>query len=457
MHGRHEPHSVPVESFDAEGRLGRLTGVIVVAVVCACTLVQAAVAKPTPRPHISWFDATPQAVPAAGGTVVVRVYVRNARRCAFETQRGATSAVRHLRTVSCSSGRATVRLHVPANRTSRILALRFRVTARNARGQGVSARVEVVQQPRAVPPAPEPLEIQTSSTPSATVGFGYSVALVATGGKRPYTWAVESGSLPPGLALDALGTIAGSAAAAGTWTFEARVADAAGKTATLAYSLTVAAPPPATADIPAYTSSNWSGYILSGGPYTAVTGTFNVPTVSASPTDTSTSEWVGVDGADPSDQDLLQAGVAQDYSADTDRYVTYAWVEELPAAAEPIPLEVEPGDQVTVTISLVATNTWNVYVKNDSTGQAFSIDETYSGRGLSAEWVVEAPTLVSTMSIATVGAFSPVTFTGLGVNPVSGSFASVILVQDGQWVSVPSGLTPTGFTVAHGSVAPAAP
>src|SRR3954471_23390807 len=47
------------------------------------------------------------------------------------------------------------------------------------------------------------LLITTKTLPNATGGAAYDQAVVATGGAAPYTWAIQSGGLPPGLALGA--------------------------------------------------------------------------------------------------------------------------------------------------------------------------------------------------------------------------------------------------------------
>jgi len=48
--------------------------------------------------------------------------------------------------------------------------------------------------------ASAPPQITTSSLPDGTVGAAYSISLAATG-DGPIVWSLESGSLPPGLAL----------------------------------------------------------------------------------------------------------------------------------------------------------------------------------------------------------------------------------------------------------------
>jgi hypothetical protein len=51
------------------------------------------------------------------------------------------------------------------------------------------------------------------------VGIAYLATLQASGGSIPYTWALASGKLPPGLAISASGTISGTPASAGTFNF----------------------------------------------------------------------------------------------------------------------------------------------------------------------------------------------------------------------------------------------
>jgi len=56
-----------------------------------------------------------------------------------------------------------------------------------------------------------PAILTANPLPSATAGYAYNLILQATHGATPYTWAVVSNSLPPGLALDSgSGTISGT-------------------------------------------------------------------------------------------------------------------------------------------------------------------------------------------------------------------------------------------------------
>jgi hypothetical protein len=68
---------------------------------------------------------------------------------------------------------------------------------------------------------PQPPAIITTTLTGGTVGTTYDVTLTATG-DNPITWAVDSGELPDGLTLNTDGTITGTPAAAGIFTFTVR-------------------------------------------------------------------------------------------------------------------------------------------------------------------------------------------------------------------------------------------
>jgi hypothetical protein len=60
------------------------------------------------------------------------------------------------------------------------------------------------------------------------VGQPYQFGFETWGGEAPFTWALASGTLPPGLTLDVqTGLIAGQPTAAGSETFTVRVTDSA--------------------------------------------------------------------------------------------------------------------------------------------------------------------------------------------------------------------------------------
>lgn len=71
-----------------------------------------------------------------------------------------------------------------------------------------------------------PLEITCNNPPTGKVGVPYSHAFGVSGGTPPYTFTVTSGSLPPGLSLNAVtGVVSGTPTAGGTFPFIVQVAD----------------------------------------------------------------------------------------------------------------------------------------------------------------------------------------------------------------------------------------
>jgi len=96
--------------------------------------------------------------------------------------------------------------------------------------------------------APRQLVVSASSVPrQGTAGRLYSGALTASGGVAPYQWSVSASALPPGLSLDATGTISGTPAGDGTFDFAIRATDHTGHTVDTPLSVLIGqktSPPP---------------------------------------------------------------------------------------------------------------------------------------------------------------------------------------------------------------------
>lgn len=88
------------------------------------------------------------------------------------------------------------------------------------------------------------LIIKTDTLPSAKKDSTYSAFLSATGGIKPYTWSIASGSLPPGLSINPiLGNLKGTPASGGTFNFSVQIKDSGtGQTALKPYTLIVKGP-----------------------------------------------------------------------------------------------------------------------------------------------------------------------------------------------------------------------
>src|SRR6187455_1773840 len=57
---------------------------------------------------------------------------------------------------------------------------------------------------------PLPVTIATDTLPTAGINVPYTTSLGTQGGQAPFTWSLDSGTLPPGLTLGASGTISGT-------------------------------------------------------------------------------------------------------------------------------------------------------------------------------------------------------------------------------------------------------
>ncbi len=86
----------------------------------------------------------------------------------------------------------------------------------------------------------EDLTITTASLPDGKVDKSYSQTLKATGGSGDYEWTRSSGTLPPGLSLNAsTGRISGTPSKAGTYTFKIKVTDSDNSSLTATASFTI--------------------------------------------------------------------------------------------------------------------------------------------------------------------------------------------------------------------------
>ncbi len=91
---------------------------------------------------------------------------------------------------------------------------------------------------------PAALKISSPFLPSGSVAHAYGAVLAAINGTPPYTWSVNPGTLPDGLALDAAtGEITGSPTTAGTSDFTIVVSDSVAASASKPFSIVVGATP----------------------------------------------------------------------------------------------------------------------------------------------------------------------------------------------------------------------
>jgi hypothetical protein len=126
---------------------------------------------------------------------------------------------------------------------------------------------------------------------------------------------------------------------------------------------------------------------------TGVTASWNVSTVSPSTSNAFAAAWIGI-GGDQFDKTLIQCGTEEDSIFGQTRYS--AWYELLPNNSITIPtINISPGDVIQASIQLTngTLNQWVINLTDTANGQTFQNTFTYNSSQLSAEWIVERPTI----------------------------------------------------------------
>ncbi len=190
-------------------------------------------------------------------------------------------------------------------------------------------------------------------------------------------------------------------------------------------------------------SSNWSGYVgTAPTPFTSVSATWVVPSVSAASPPAFSSIWAGIGGFFTNSNKLVQAGTEQDVlSGGSTNY--FAWYEVFPKAPVNVGA-VSPGDSITVTLTQNSGNppTWNILItKTPSGGSTTTLIntnvkvKTNFASQATAEWIVERPLIRVGNQLTSLADFVTVTFSsctasGTGLNSLT-SADRVIMTNDG--------------------------
>jgi hypothetical protein len=135
-------------------------------------------------------------------------------------------------------------------------------------------------------------------------------------------------------------------------------------------------------------SRNWSGYAATAGGYTAVRATWTIPALDQSSPPGADAAWVGIGGVHSGD--LIQAGTLRTVLGGGNTRQE-AWIELLPQGPVTVPLAVNPGDTVQVSITQQGPETWLVAFTDVTSGRSYQATQRYASSLSSVEWVAEAP------------------------------------------------------------------
>jgi hypothetical protein len=136
------------------------------------------------------------------------------------------------------------------------------------------------------------------------------------------------------------------------------------------------------------TSTNWSGYAVTGSSFTSAKASWIVPKATCSSGDQYAAFWVGLDGYTSST--VEQTGTDSDCVGKNPSY--YAWYEFYPNPSFEISsLTIKPGDHMAATV-VYSGSKFTISIEDVTTGKVFTKSATVSGAARSsAEWIAEAP------------------------------------------------------------------
>jgi hypothetical protein len=223
------------------------------------------------------------------------------------------------------------------------------------------------------------------------------------------------------------------------------------------------------------TSTNWSGYVTpaDAGAYQATSTTFTVPTsISCTHTDTASSFWAGLDGADPNDNTVEQDGVEADC---TDGSLSmYAWLETFPAAEQEIvsttgvPAPVERGDVFTSTVTEDSPSEYTFAMDDETQGwninTRLQMPIGFTAEDETSEVITEATTdctssSESSCTVMPITDFGKIAYTSascnVGTDYTSSNTTPIELEQNGRLTATVAALGAGGaFTVTYVKAVP---
>lgn len=195
-------------------------------------------------------------------------------------------------------------------------------------------------------------------------------------------------------------------------------------------------------------STAWSGYVAAmnlahggRGSVTDVQGQWMLPALQcggSSPNPAYSSIWVGIDGFPDNDTTVEQLGVDLDCIRGAPQY--HPWYEMLPRDGvylQPASMRTQAGDVIFTEVKYAGNNTFQLIMKNLTTGQKFSVTQSLAAaRETSAEWIVERPAPIDQSMHVVLSNFGTLTFTKCqatiggvtgGINEASWTYQGVLM------------------------------
>jgi hypothetical protein len=243
----------------------------------------------------------------------------------------------------------------------------------------------------------------------------------------------------------------------------------------------------ARSDGSSWSSTNWSGYAVTGatGSVTSAYGSWKVPAVSSGASGTTyySAFWVGIDGF--SSSTVEQVGTMSQITGTTASY--YAWFEFYPSPMYQITsLSIKSGDAISANVVYTGSSggsgrgffgrqssTFTVTIKDITTGKSYTTTGNVANAARSSvEYIAEAPSSYrGVLPLANFGTVNYGTdYTGVtatcyatvnGVNGPLGSFGSAVqqitmVTSKGATKASPSALSTDGssFSVSWASAGP---
>lgn len=209
---------------------------------------------------------------------------------------------------------------------------------------------------------------------------------------------------------------------------------------------------------PRYQSTNWAGYLSTGGSFTSISAYWKVPssTAASAVVESGSATWIGIGGV--TSKDLIQVGTETTISPSGIVSVS-AFYEMLPEGPQSIPsIKPLPGDTISASITEISPSRWAISIKNETTGAGYKTIPYYASSRSSAQWIQENSRYPDS-SFMVLDNFGTVQFTdayivkdGISMSAAESKASPITLIGQGGSTghsAIPSTLTDGLFTISY--------